>query len=404
MRHLGFFLTLTGLILGSGLPGQLGLAQTNGGPAVRPNPSTSGGSSLTQPSSSGGETVERGWFLSGKVLMDDGNAPPAGVVIQRVCGGSNKPMAYTDSKGRFSFQVGQNPNTLSDASVDAGEEGRVALMAPIGASTREGRLFGSAGNRQLAGCQLMAVMAGYRSDVVDLGARKYMDNPDVGSIILHRLGNVEGTSISGTSYEAPREAKKAYDKGIEAEKKQKWPDAQAEFEKAVGMYPKYAAAWLELGNTLQQQGNKPKARDAFRKSVEADRRFLRPYLPLSAMAFEEKNWAETVDLTATLTRLDPVDYPLAFLFNAIASAKLGKLDAAEKSAREAVKLDTHHQLPRAEYVLGLILVDRHDYEGALTLLRSYIQRAPNAPDSENIKKQISQVEDLARQSSPNSVP
>ena len=114
------------------------------------------------------------------------------------------------------------------------------------------------------------------------------------------------------------------------------------------------------------------------------------------MAFEEKNWPETVELTATLTRLDPEDYPLAFLFNAVANANLGKLDVAEKSAREAVKLDTRHQLPRAEYVLGLILFDRHEYDGALTLLRSYIQRAPNAPDSESVKKQIGQVEELAR--------
>lgn len=389
MQHHGCFLTLTGLILGSVLPEQAALAQNRAGSAPGP-------ASLTRPSSGGGETVERGWYLSGKVLMDDGSAPPANVTIQRVCGGSTKPMGYTDSKGRFSFQVGQRPDVLPDASSDSGEEGRVALMAPIGNSTHEGRLFGSAGDRQLAGCELVAALPGYRSDVVELGARKYMDNPDVGSIVLHLLGNVEGKSISATGLDAPREAKKAYDKGLDAEKKQRWPDAQAQFEKAVGMYPKYAAAWFELGSALQRQGDKPKARDAFRKSVEADRRFLRPYLPLSVMAFEERNWAETVDLTTTLTRLDPVDYPLAYLFNAIASASLGKLDVAEKSAREAVKVDMNHQLPRAEYVLGLILVDKHDYDGALTLLRSYIQHAPNAPDSERIRKQISQVEDLAR--------
>jgi len=392
MQHLGCFLTLTGLILGSVLPQQVALAQGRVGGLNSPP----GASSLTQPGSGGGETVERGWYLSGKVLMDDGSAPPENVTILRVCGGNGKPAAYTDSKGRFTFQVGQSSDVLPDASVDSGEEGRVALMTPLGTSTHEGRLFGYAGNRQFAGCELMAALPGYRSDVVQLGSRKYMDNPDVGSIVLRRLGNVEGTSISGTSYDAPHEAKKAHEKGLDAEKRQKWPEAQAQFEKAVGMYPKYAAAWFELGNALQRQGEKPKARDAYRKSVEADRKFLNPYLPLSMMAFEEKNWAETVDLTTTLTRLDPVDYPLAYLLNAIASASLGRLDAAENSAREAVRVDTNHQVPRAEYVLGLILVDKHDYDGALTLLRSYIQRAPSAPDTENIKKQISQIETLAR--------
>ncbi len=396
MQHFRCFLTVTGLILGSVYPVEVASAQNRAGTAPVAPATGPGPASLTQPSSGGGEAVERGWYLSGKVLMDDGSAPPVNVTIQRVCGGSGKPMAYTDSKGRFSFQVGQSSDVLPDASVDSGEEGRVALMTPIGTSTHEGRLFGSAANRQLAGCQLQAVLPGYRSEALDLGQRRYMDNPDVGSIVLHRLANVEGTSISATSYEAPREAKKAYDKGLDAEKKQKWAEAEAQFEKALAEYPKYAAAWFELGTALQRQGNKPKARDAFQKSLEADRRFLKPYLPLSLMAFEEKNWAETVDLTSALTRLDPADYPLAYLLNAIAGASLGRLDLAEKSAREAVKLDTNHQLPRAEYVLGLILVDRHDYDGALTLLRSYIQRAPNAPDLAKIRTQISQVEELAR--------
>ena len=35
------------------------------------------------------------------------------------------------------------------------------------------------------------------------------DNPDVGSIVLHRLSGVEGTSVSATSYNAPKDAKKA---------------------------------------------------------------------------------------------------------------------------------------------------------------------------------------------------
>jgi tetratricopeptide (TPR) repeat protein len=393
MQHLGCFLTLTGLIFGSVLPEALAQDRSGGG-LVTPNAKFQPSVNLVQPGRTG-ESVERGWYLSGKVLMDDGSAPPANITIQRVCGGAGKPMAYTDSKGRFTFQLGQRSEVLPDASVGSGEEGRLGT-SPIGGSSLEARVLGSAGNRQLSGCQLTASLPGYRSDAVELGSRRYMDNPDVGSIVLHRLGNVEGTSVSATSLDAPREAKKDYDRGSDAERKQKWPEAQAEYEKAVAAYPKYAAAWFGLGNALHRQGNKPKAREAFLKALEADRRFLGPYLPLSTMAFEEKNWQETVELTATLTRLDPEDYPLAFLFNAVASANLGKLDVAEKSAREAVRLDTRHQLPRAEYVLGLILLDRHEYDGALTLLRSYIQRAPNAPDSENVKKQISHVEELAR--------
>ena len=61
--------------------------------------------------------IERPIFLSGKVVMDDGTPPPESVVIERVCGGNPRPEAWTDSKGHFSFQLGQNTAMMADASV-----------------------------------------------------------------------------------------------------------------------------------------------------------------------------------------------------------------------------------------------------------------------------------------------
>jgi tetratricopeptide (TPR) repeat protein len=385
MQHLTSFLTSTALVLASAMPAQVAFAQSVGAVAGSPM----GPNALGEPS-------QRGWFLTGRVMMDDGSTPPESITILRNCGGVSSPVAYTNSKGRFSFQLGGHQgDVVPDASSNNGEQARISLMAPLGVSTREGRLFGSPGGHQLNGCDLEASLPGYRSDSLDLSGQRYMDNPDIGTLVLHRLGTVEGTSISATGYEAPGGAKKAYQKGLEAAKKQKWPEAQAQFQKAVQTYPRYAAAWFDLGTAYEHQGKSQKAREAFLRSVAADSRFMKPYFPLAAMAFAEKNWKETADLTATLIRLDPVDYPAAFLFNAVANAMLGNLDVAENSARDAIRLDENHHLPRAEYVLGYILAERHEYAAALPLLKSYIQRSPDAPDAEKVKKQINQIETLA---------
>ena len=64
-------------------------------------------------------TLTRPVFLSGKVMFDDGTAPNGDIRIERVCGGSTRLEAHTDSKGRFSFQVGQEPAAFSDASETA---------------------------------------------------------------------------------------------------------------------------------------------------------------------------------------------------------------------------------------------------------------------------------------------
>jgi len=51
--------------------------------------------------------MQRVFFFSGKVMMDDGTPPPETAVIERVCNGVPRPEAYTDSKGRFNFQLGR---------------------------------------------------------------------------------------------------------------------------------------------------------------------------------------------------------------------------------------------------------------------------------------------------------
>ena len=67
-------------------------------------------------SPSAADLGSRAMYLSGKVQMDDGTPPPQSVTIERVCGGYRKAEAYTDSKGRFSFQFGQEQGITEDAS------------------------------------------------------------------------------------------------------------------------------------------------------------------------------------------------------------------------------------------------------------------------------------------------
>ena len=60
-------------------------------------------------------------FISGKVMLEDGTPPQESVVIERVCNGNARPEGYTDSKGRFSFEVGRNQGmfTLRESGLNA---------------------------------------------------------------------------------------------------------------------------------------------------------------------------------------------------------------------------------------------------------------------------------------------
>ena len=184
-------------------------------------------------------------------------------------------------------------------------------------------------------------------------------------------------------------------KGEESLKKQHWPEAEKQLEKAVGIYPKYAAAWCDLGEAHLRQSDTARAHEAFERALQADPKYLKPYLPMATLAMLQKNWREAADTTSKLVRLDPVDYPQALMFNAIANVNLHNLDAAEESARDAVKADTEHQFPRSQYVLAVILADKQEFATALPLMKSYLEQEPNAPDAEAVRKQISEIEKTA---------
>lgn len=358
-------------------------------------------SSRAPASNSNYPTVNRPIFLSGKVQIADGTPIPPGVSIQRVCGANTRSVAYTDNKGRFQFEWGHTQGMLPDASNSDNSRGFGSGMpstsnVPMGqSSSANAMLSGTLAENELSGCELRAVAAGFRSDSVNLSGRRPLDSPDVGVIVLHRLGNVEGTSISATSLAAPKDAKKAYDKGIEFMHKGKTDDAAKSFDKAVVEYPKYADAWYQLGRMRAVSENAAGAREAFVKALEADPKLVGPSVELGMILFRDKKWQESVDYLDRAVRLDPVDFPQAWYASAISNYNLKNYTAAEKAAREAMKLDTKGLNPRCGYLLGLILAEKGDFTGAATQLREYLKNSTDTSDIENVRKQLSQVEKLA---------
>ncbi len=382
-------------------------AQTRGGAAGAPNAGSAGGSlggagSIGNTGSNGtlgaggmGTTTRgnspnstfpgdtsRPIFLTGKVTLSDGSALPEQVLIERICNGSPHPETRTDMKGHFSFSLGQNNGMFTDAS-EASASGPRGTMGN-----------GTSGVRttDFANCEIRASLPGFRSDSVSLVNHRYLDNPDLGTIILHRLANVEGLTTSATSVMAPKDARKAYEKGLESVKKGKPDDAQKDFEKAVETYPKYALAWFELGRIYEQRDHVEEARKAYNQALAADSKYINPYERLYMLAVKDANWQEVADQTDRVMHLNPYDFPNAFYFNAAANLRLNKLDAAEKSARQAVELDTAHRNPKTTYVLALILAQKRNFTESAEYLRAYLKTAPDGPDAENARKQLAEIE------------
>ena len=384
---------------GGGAPGGTGgttggSTGGSGGTPGRTTTNTPSPSSTTNPNNTPSTTnIPQPIFVAGRVVLEDGTAPPGLVTLETVCNGAPHGEGYADSKGYFSFELGARNGVVQDASeytptrngITSGVTGGSATSGPLGSS--------QSSERKYIGCDLQAKLAGYRSQTVPLSGRRPMDDPNVGTILLHRNGPAEeGRTVSAASLAAPKDARKAYDKGLDALKKKKFDDAQLNFEKAVEVYPHYATAWYELGMLQAGQGNMDLAHSYFDKASECDPKFVQPYLQVSILELQASRWQGLADVTDKVLKLDSFDYPQAFYFNSVANYNLHNMEAAEKSALTAERLDTRHAIPKVSHLLGLILAYKKDYAGAAERFKAYLEYAPDAKDAAKVRSLLADVE------------
>ena len=301
-------------------------------------------------------------FLSGKVILEDGTPPPDSVTIERLCNGQVRPEGYTNSKGHFSIELGRNTAMMADASTSGGLDDGTFGRSTMGGNRNTGLGFpgggGGISERDLMGCEIRANLPGFRADSVNLSGRRFMDNPDIGTIILRRIANVEGFTFSMTTALAPKDAKKSYEKGLGLIKKNKLVEALTEIEKATTAYPKYAIAWFDQGRLYEAQKRPEDAQKAFEAAIAADPKYVKPYVNLAMIHGAKKDWAKTAEVSAKGIRLNPFEYPQLHYVNAVSNLNMGKLDDAEKAAAEAGKLDTRKQLSMLDQLVSAIASQR----------------------------------------------
>ena len=325
-------------------------------------------------------------FVSGKVMLQGGGALPEPIPIERVCNGTVRREGYADTKGQFEFQLGMNL-TFQDASENDGRISPTLQSRPgSGNSLRP---------LDLNGCELRAVLAGYQSSVVSLRAMggdtwQY----EVGTIFLKRIGNAPGTTISVTSMAAPKDAMRALAKA-EKIKAEKPAEAEKELNKAVKIYPQFAAAWTLLGDLHREHNDFNTARTDYAQAIAADPQFVNPSYGLAMMAAQEKKWDDAIRLTEQVIKLNSAAYPLAYFLNAAANYNSQKFAPAEESAKKFKALDVQHTRPEVCLLLSYLYSGRQDYAAAAREIREYLTLAPNSPDAESLKNDAKRFEDLS---------
>ena len=372
-------------------------------PAPAPRPSTPPSRPATPSPSSSERTQPREdlvMFLRGRVATHDGAPVPHDVLVERVCDNRVRQEVYASAHGDFSMQLGSKADSFLDASGDQASQDGVASKASVMGISR----------RELANCELRASASGFHSSVISLMDLTTLDRSiDVGAIVVQRATKIEGMTLSATPYKAPKDARRAYEKGLEAERNGKLANARKYFAQAVEIYPRYANAWFQLGTVLQRENQNDAAHTAYIQATTIDTKFLPPYLSLALMAIEAENWTEVLTLTGHILDLDPVNqaavtgyildldplnYTEAYFYNSIANFKLNKIEDAEKNALKAEHVDLLNRFPQLHLLLAEIFARKNNYATAILEIQTYLELAPHAKDADQVREQLAKLEKL----------
>lgn len=317
--------------------------------------------------------------LEGKIASEGGVTPPNTVAVLQ-CGTSERGRITTDRNGDFLLRLS------------------VLQADPATSMTQGGP--GTITSAEWAECEVYGEASGYSSEHLRMQGPPSTGIVQIGTIVLHPLSNLprngqEIYSVSATSLAAPGKAKKSFDKGEEQERKGMWAAACESFGKAVQVYPRYAIAWLELGRAQAQQRDFDAAQQSFHQATIIEPTLMEGYVQIARIAIQQQEWKELADATERIVQISP-EATLNFWFlNSAANFNLGNIAIAETSVTRGLRLDGRHQLPQLEYLYGLILARRGDYNSAIFHMENYLRLSPHATDAGDAQNKVAELQKLA---------
>jgi tetratricopeptide (TPR) repeat protein len=235
------------------------------------------------------------------------------------------------------------------------------------------------------GCRVTIRLTGYRATNATL--------TEGSVVILKRIGDTEGSTVSVTSLRAPKAARQAYQRGLTAANHKRYDEAAKAFEAAVAAYPQYAQAWSELGQAQLALNRPADARASWERAVKSDPQYLKPYVQLARLAVAEDRNLDAADITNRGLAFSPVEFPAIYFYNAVANFNLKDYDAAGRSATETIAHDLEREFPEVERLLGSIFAAKGDLTPAIAHFRKYLELVPKAADSDVISNRITELED-----------
>lgn len=184
--------------------------------------------------------------------------------------------------------------------------------------------------------------------------------------------SVETLKVPGAAMKEMRKFLKEFDEG-------KLDSSMKHLSKAIEIYPEWAVAHYNMGQTHARMGNYDKAIVAFQNASELDGRQVKSWIGMSKVYFLQKKYAEGETAARRALEIDPVNSNARYF---LARNLIGQ----GQETPEAMQLlrNSKEQFAVSRLVLANVYLRHGALDEAVTELRGYIAQ-PNAEAREKVQ-------------------
>jgi Flp pilus assembly protein TadD len=225
---------------------------------------------------------------------------------------------------------------------------------------------------------------------IDLGLGPPQYNVRITLTPLKKVKETPAPARALTDDQAPKTARKEYEKGSRALAASQLDEARTHLEKALSEFPCYARAQSDLAVVLTERRELESAEAALRKAVQCDPGFPDAYTQLGQLLNAEKKFGESADLLQDGLRRSPGAWQFYYQL-AIAHYGLKQYSQAEQEYLKVLSLN-----PSAPAELHVKLADvylkENAYDKAYAEMQAYLQTEPEGRFAAKIKAIMRQME------------
>jgi tetratricopeptide (TPR) repeat protein len=189
--------------------------------------------------------------------------------------------------------------------------------------------------------------------------------------------------VSVSDLSVPATARKEFEKANHLISKQEWAKAKERLNKAIAVYPQYAAAYNNLGAVCTHMGDIGQAREALQKAITLNDHMALAYVNLGRLSFAAKDFPAAEALIAKAQSLASPD---AEQLKLLAYSQLADhhFDQAIETSRQAHRSQlSHHAFLHVLAAKADELQGRSD--DSVAELQQYLREEPTGPRAEKVR-------------------